>query len=810
MRVILWALLLLGIALLGGLLQWHSYSIGAKFQIDKESPVRPAAWTVKWVVPEGPAERAGLRRDDRLLEVEGEPAAELSLPFGGRLAHFLTPSQLNNWLSNQAALYERVRQAGQVRILYERDGVTHPAELRPEPIRWRGIFGAGTIARALLAVVFLGAGWFVYRRHRSSKERRHAFSLCSSAAMLSLAWWPAYSENSLPETQLFLALFGAGNLASALTLASLISLMLYFPVARPLVRHVPWIAPALHVLCLLAALSLVGLKSPYAMWAVWTLGLPASIVLMVNGYLNAPAAVDRSRMEWLFIGLALSLMLMVMLYAPLVLLDTPEPFLENLVPLALLPLPFALGLAVESWKVTQVNRVLESVLTFVMAMLILSAVYAALISLLSHTHVPMGLYRRSVLVSGLAASGLVLAVLFFQREGLRAGARRLLRGPTRDLVEEVEKQRAQLFKTTDARQVGSLLMTGLRELFDPSWTAVLWSAPGQPSLAVRAVIPENSIGILSFLEDNFRVLEKHLQDRKKADLLAGLADLRDRPFAVSLDSAVAPMPDSEGRIAGILCAGPRRNRQIYDRESLTSLALLSIHAGLHLDTIRVRQAYETGLRREQMEREQMGREIHDSVGAELTNVILVSQSLRKSLSHPNGHPIEPNRLLELLEERARGALEDIRTATWALHTPESENDYLGWLKRYTADTTAPADLHLSFERTSPENVLSNSRPLTPSVRLHLFRILQEAVTNIIKHARASRVTVSWARDDRHIRLLIEDDGIGFDPAVPRLTSYGLDHVRQRARLLNGTVRIDSSPGHGTALEISVPVLPEEG
>jgi signal transduction histidine kinase len=95
--------------------------------------------------------------------------------------------------------------------------------------------------------------------------------------------------------------------------------------------------------------------------------------------------------------------------------------------------------------------------------------------------------------------------------------------------------------------------------------------------------------------------------------------------------------------------------------------------------------------------------------------------------------------------------------------------------------------------------------LSRGAALALFRVLQEALGNAAKHARATRVTVGLTRTDGMVSLTISDDGVGFEPA--RLGSsggLGLVMMRERATQLNGTFEFESAPGRGTTIRVVIP------
>jgi len=102
------------------------------------------------------------------------------------------------------------------------------------------------------------------------------------------------------------------------------------------------------------------------------------------------------------------------------------------------------------------------------------------------------------------------------------------------------------------------------------------------------------------------------------------------------------------------------------------------------------------------------------------------------------------------------------------------------------------------------------RKLPPETAIALFRIGQEAMNNVVRHAKADSVLIQLAVEGDELRVEIEDDGQGFDPKVAPADRphYGLLGIRERAELLGGTAVIESSPGNGTRVEVRVPIPAE--
>ena len=97
------------------------------------------------------------------------------------------------------------------------------------------------------------------------------------------------------------------------------------------------------------------------------------------------------------------------------------------------------------------------------------------------------------------------------------------------------------------------------------------------------------------------------------------------------------------------------------------------------------------------------------------------------------------------------------------------------------------------------------------MRPRVFRIVQESLANVAKHAKAARVEVAITRNGKEVKLSIRDDGVGFSPQDPRKPdSYGLLGLRERASLLGGTASVTSAPDAGTRIEVRLPVATEAG
>ena len=201
---------------------------------------------------------------------------------------------------------------------------------------------------------------------------------------------------------------------------------------------------------------------------------------------------------------------------------------------------------------------------------------------------------------------------------------------------------------------------------------------------------------------------------------------------------------------------------------------------------------------QESERRMIARELHDEIGQALTGLDLVLEMAGRS----------PEAGLRENLRTAQGYVRDLtsRVRNLSLDLRPSMLDDLGlvpalrWLfQRYTEQTGIAVDFgYHNAERRFP-----------PPVETAAYREIQEALTNVARHARAPMVTVRlWGEPDR-LLVQIEDDGIGFDvqAALAARRSTGLESMRERAELLGGVLTLDSAPGHGTIIIVDLPLEP---
>jgi signal transduction histidine kinase len=208
-----------------------------------------------------------------------------------------------------------------------------------------------------------------------------------------------------------------------------------------------------------------------------------------------------------------------------------------------------------------------------------------------------------------------------------------------------------------------------------------------------------------------------------------------------------------------------------------------------------RDALARAVAAQELERRRLARELHDETGQALTSVLLGLKAVEEA---PDA--AEMRSAAAELRDLVVATLQDVRRLAVELR-PKALDDFglQPALERLAHSFSEQTGIAVDVE-----SALSDDR-LPTEVETALYRIVQEALTNIVKHAQASRVSVLLTRRPRSVAAVIEDDGRGFDLGATRDGGIGLIGMRERMALLDGRLDVESTPGAGTTIVAEIPL-----
>jgi len=198
---------------------------------------------------------------------------------------------------------------------------------------------------------------------------------------------------------------------------------------------------------------------------------------------------------------------------------------------------------------------------------------------------------------------------------------------------------------------------------------------------------------------------------------------------------------------------------------------------------------------QELERQRLARELHDETGQALTSILLGLKPLEDTVTSDGAR-----RAVAELRQRVVATLQDVRRLAVELR-PKALDDFglVPALERLVGGFAEQTGIAVDLEASGVGG------RLPPEVETVLYRIVQEALTNVVKHADARTVSIVIAQQGGGVTAVIEDDGRGFDPARAGEGRFGLQGMRERLALLDGELRVESRSGAGTTLVVQVPL-----
>jgi signal transduction histidine kinase len=689
----------------------------------------------------GPAERIGLQEGDVILAVDGASPAQ--------------------W----AGHVRRAFHAGEpVAVTLQRGGQVYTLSLTAEqfPLSYRfalTLFQVIALAYCLIALIVLLS--------RADTTEARLFYLMAQI------WAADLAVGSLVPTGVPAAWTGMGILSSLLA-PVIVHFHAVFPERRRLFMQ-RCVMAALYGVGVLAALLWVPLpfsRSPWEVtWAIMTLWLglafATAVGLVIAAYATAASPADRLRIRLIVVGTVVG-------FGPFGLLTVMTGWVSEMFTMPLMiAVPVAYAVALWRYNLLGFDRALNRGLVYLVVSGALAALYASVLTYL-YGVLPADRAQR-VAIAALAA----VAVLAFRplRDLVQRLVDRLFYGgwyEYRGLVEEVGRA---LARTLDAETLTDVLVRRVPEAMHLPGAALWLEQDGWMEL-VAAQGMESAAGVA----------------------LSG-AESVSGPSEMQLDSERALVPlIMEGRAVGVwaLAARPGEGWAPEDRRILAALAQqaalaaqnVRLIAALRAKVAEIEEVHRRLLAAREEERAALARELHDGVIQDLVGLRYRLEGLEEGFVRGD----DTSRLNEMhaqvgvLIDELRRLCSDLRPAAL---------DSLGLaaaLRALSREVTA---------RGLPVEVQLEDVSLPESVAIGLYRVGQEALSNALRHAGASRATLTLAHEGDEVTLTVADDGRGFDPAAARGQAgrWGLLGMAERAQALGGRLTVESAPGAGTRVTV---------
>jgi len=252
---------------------------------------------------------------------------------------------------------------------------------------------------------------------------------------------------------------------------------------------------------------------------------------------------------------------------------------------------------------------------------------------------------------------------------------------------------------------------------------------------------------------------------------------------------------AKGDIIGAFYLTEKQGAREFDENDERLISVLAAHAAIAIENARLFEASRELSVIE--ERNRLARELHDSMTQNLFSLALTAEAASE-LVHAD--PARAEAEIDRIRALARDTQAELRSLIFELRPPQLEADGLV--------ATIGKDLEV-FGRAHGLKAglrVQGTPELDSTVEVELYRIVQEALNNALRHAQADTVEVDVDARDGLVTIIVRDDGVGFDPGARAIRErrLGLTSMRERAERLGGTFRVESSPGAGTTVSVEVP------
>ena len=363
-------------------------------------------------------------------------------------------------------------------------------------------------------------------------------------------------------------------------------------------------------------------------------------------------------------------------------------------------------------------------------------------------------------------------------------------------LESLNEVSEALLTETKLSKLFDLAASRLRELLGARVVLIELPTPDGRNVTVEAASGENASRLFGLRLERARSKAGLTLDRRRAERIDALIDDPEidqtAPRLVDATAALYVPLLVHQRAVGVIVAydkegaDPRfSDADLRVAEAFANRAALALELSERVG----REAVRALLQGQEIERTRLARELHDETGQALASILLGLKPIERQIGE------EP---VALIRELVGSALDDVRRLTTELRPPALDDYGLQpALERLTELVASRSGLDVQL------NVRSTAA-LPPEFETALYRIIQEALTNIVKHAAASSVSVLVLDVEDGVRTVIEDDGAGFDANDVREGALGLLGMRERVSLLGGRFEVESARGAGTTLIVDLP------
>ena len=560
---------------------------------------------------------------------------------------------------------------------------------------------------------------------------------------------------------------------------------LVFPRERRIVQS-RWFIPVLYSLPIIVSILYQPRISYLSLNLLFMAGLIAGVASIVHSYFTASSSVEKYQIRWVMLGVGIFAAVFLLTTFIPILFQGQRLFGDRVPSLFFILVPLSMAFAITKYHLMDIDTIFDTTIVYVLTLGVIALLDIGVVS---------GLASLKSFAPYIGEPGVTIIALWFAvlayipvRNSISRGVKRFLKRDVYDSYDVTMRLGTRLLAAAQAEEAVESTLEIIRETLHPKGDAACLFRSESGVTTTVACLGDADV---SFID-----LPEALERYKEPQPLFAHQSGGEVP-AEYKEGVLVPLRSSIG-LLGCILLRKKYSGKLYSTQDLKLLRSLAHMLSLTVDSIFQKDESERRDREARRERERISREIHDGIGSNFSNSIMMIDLIEKDMP-----PVTETSRLKKLKGLLGEGLSDLRDLIWTIEEYEFKlGDLVTHIQekvRHVLESSG-IDYHVGIDVENEETDLS------AMVRLNIIRIVQESLVNIVKHSQASEVAVSISITDGDLVLTVSDNGGGFDPEQSKTGCYGLRNMKKRCEEMGGECSIVSSPGEGTKISVSVYVF----
>ncbi len=516
-------------------------------------------------------------------------------------------------------------------------------------------------------------------------------------------------------------------------------------------------------------------------------GLLLGVASIVNSYFTSKSKLEKYQIRWIIWGVGIFVAIFHVTTILPVIFNGHRLFGDRVPSLFFIFIPLSMAFAITKYHILDIDSIFDTTLVYFLTIGTVSILDFGIMA--GITHIRFSTFTPGEPFAALLALWLAVLAYVPVRNSIHSLIRRLFKRDNYDPQETTMRLGTSLLKAHDVDSSVAIAIDALESTFYP--------------LGIQAYI---------ISDDNtcIKSLSRGMADECGFTDMCSSVRRYDRPqpvYQLSENIDTFPVSCREGvfvplhaaeRPIGYFLLWNKKSGMLYNSGDLRFLNTVANQTALAIESIRSKEEIAMQERERLKERERISREIHDGIGSTFSNSIMLAELAGRDREHGNAGV---NRLAQLTVLLEKG-LGDLRDFIWTVEP--NEDTRIGSLLTLIGERSTQIlgeRYKIKFETSIDDGDVS----LTPMIRLNTIRILQESLTNIVKHSQATEVTLKIDVETSLFSMAIVDNGCGFDSENVKSAGYGLRNIRKRCEEMNAECTIISEISRGTQIRVEFPV-----